>query len=204
MRWRARRGSDSRIHQADEASVITSDFAGVGGVRLPKRVAGRLIASSTSLVLPVAARTSETDGDLRGRRVTGRVSLIRACRYQAPAPAEAHYFDFPYRLVAYSLKKNGERCGSIRRINPHKNENLCPKSEQRLQKISIVPSWSGFSTVQCESKTLLNCIRSSLNPARPVQPVGISRCFRAAAFFVRTPRLTRRQSPCNKLHPVCQ
>ena len=110
-------------------------FVGVGGARRPKRVAGRLIASSTSLALPVAARKSETDGDLRGRRVTGRVSLIRACRCQAPAPAEAPHFDFPYRLVAYSLKKNGERCESIR---SKKNENLCWNPEQRSQEIPLV------------------------------------------------------------------
>ena len=110
-------------------------FVDVGGARLPKRVAGRLIASSTSLVLPVAARTSETDGDLRGRRVTGRVSLIRAYRYQAPAPAEAHYFDFPYCLTTYILDEIGERCESIRRI---KYENLCPNPEQRSQQIRVV------------------------------------------------------------------
>jgi hypothetical protein len=57
----------------------------------------------------------------------------------------------------------------------------------------LSPSWSGFSTVQRESETSLSRVKSSLNPARPVQPVGISRCFRAAAFFVRTPRLTRYQ-----------
>ena len=88
------------------------------------------------------------------------------------------------------LMNSGERLKSINRIKTKTSVRSWNRGRKRYL---LSPSKSSFSTAQRESETSLSRVKSSLNPARPVQPVGISRCFRAAAFFVRTPRLTRYQ-----------